>query len=607
MPAPEPLHPSGARARRAHIGVRLAAWCALLLAALAPAAAAEPSGGGSGGAFLDVGPAHACAVQQDRIVRCWGRGASGALGSRAIDDRLAAPGSAASSVNLGAATQIAAGDLSTCAIVVGGAVRCWGQGASGQLGSRERDNRLDGYADPRTGTDEASIVPLGATAQQVSVGSGFACAIVDGGAVRCWGGGLAGRTGGGDTAQRLDGLADGASDEPSTVPLGGAAIAVAASELHACALLTGGAVRCWGSGGSGRLGSGATDDRLDGTVGGATQTDEASTVALGGAAVAIAAGSMHTCALMTTGDVRCWGLGTSGQIGNGNNYEARLDGAGEIPTTVPIKPVGTTAAQAAKTANLKAIAITAGDAHTCAIVESGDVRCWGLGTSGQLGQGATDSRLDGSLTTPADAATRVGGGPDGRGPGLGAAAIAISAAGATTCATLSTQAVRCWGAGDGGRLGSSATDRRLDGVIDSVTGTDDASIVPIGGLPATPSDGIPPATPTPTPVAAPQPGLMSPGSPAPLAATLSLTTRLLRVRILLAPTTAGRCPKRVGISVKLGKRKIAKRTLAAKRKGADCRIAGTVALRRAVKRGAKVSVHVSAAGVTARDFTVARR
>lgn len=604
MPARSAAGASRAGASLLALMLALAAMLALARPAAAEPAGAPGAAGGSPG-FVDLGPAHACALERARTVRCWGRGSSGALGSGALDDRLAAPGTAASTVNLGPATQVVTGDLHSCVLLTSGAVRCWGQGASGQLGSGDRDNRLDGYADPRTGTDDASTVPLGAAATQLSAGGSFTCAVLTTGAVRCWGDGLFGRTGGRGTDSRLDGLADGPTDEATTVPLPGAAAAVSAGDQHACALLTSGSVHCWGYGASGRLGSGFTDDRLDGTVDPASGTDEASTVPLGAAATAISAGGGHTCALLASGDVRCWGLGTSGQLGQGRNYESLLDASGEQPSTVPLKPIGTLANKVAATPNIRATAISAGDFHTCAILEGGDIRCWGQGTSGQLGQGATDGRLDASATNPTDAAARVGGGTDGKGAGLGAPAVAITAGASSTCAALSTGAVRCWGAGDAGRLGSTAIDARLDGLVDPATGTDDASTVPIGALPSGAADGLPASAPAPTPGPAGT-ATATPAAPQ-LAATLRLKGRTLRIDALLAPSKAGSCPKKVGISVKRGKKKLAKATLKVTKKGGNCRARGTVRLRASQKKGASVAVHLSGKGVTARDVSVAAK
>jgi alpha-tubulin suppressor-like RCC1 family protein len=81
---------------------------------------------------------------------------------------------------------------------------------------------------------------------------------------------------------------------------------IAAGYYHTCALLSGGEVRCWGSGGFGQLGDGSATLRLT-PVG---------VSGLGGV-TAIAAGGEHTCAMLSGGEVRCWGYNGRGQLGDG--------------------------------------------------------------------------------------------------------------------------------------------------------------------------------------------------------------------------------------------------------------------------------------------------
>lgn len=595
----------------------------LLVAAGARAdAGSSPAGQSAVGAYLDLGGAHGCALQRDRTVRCWGKGSAGRLGG-GLADRLNAPTAAdASSLAYADAAAVTAGDAHTCVLATAGAVRCWGQGSSGQLGSGTRDNRGDGTADPLSGTDDASTVPLGAPAIAVSAGGEFTCALLNTGAVRCWGDGRFGTLGSGGTDGRLDGLPDGPTDDASIVPLGAPATAISAGTQHACALLVGGTVRCWGSGAEGRLGSGATDDRLDGVATGGT--DDASTVPLTGPATAISAGGAHTCALLASGAVSCWGSAGYGQLGAGRT-DARLDGvvsgagaaATDAASIVPIKPVNTPQNRLATTASISAIAIAAGDQHTCAVVDGGDVRCWGRGTAGQLGQSAVDHRLDQSVTTLADVATRVGGGPNGQvAAGLGSPAIGLTAGYGATCAELATGTVRCWGDGTDGRLGTRATDGRLDGVIDPATNSDDASFVPIAPLPSVNGDLLTEQG------AGPAPGGTTGGTPSPAQPTSTPTQsapvanplsfkftvkgRKATVAALLEPTKAGTCPKSVSAIVTEGKTRLGTAKLKATKKGAHCRASGTVKLKRSAKKGKTLKLALRAKGVRSRSLQPTR-
>src|SRR5262249_32426858 len=134
---------------------------------------------------------------------------------------------------------------------------------------------------------------------------------------------------------------------------------------HACAL-TSSSVMCWGANSAGQLGNGTTDDSSlpVGTMGnGYTQ---------------ISAGSFHTCALTTSGGVKCWGLNIRGQLGNGTTG----------PSSIPVDVTGLTSG---------AIQVRAGDAHTCALMASGGIKCWGWNSNGQLGDNTNIQRL-----TPVD-------------------------------------------------------------------------------------------------------------------------------------------------------------------------------------------------------------
>jgi alpha-tubulin suppressor-like RCC1 family protein len=191
----------------------------------------------------------------------------------------------------------------------------------------------------------------------------------------------------------------GDDESPSTnVFLDKYATAVTAGLNHTCALLTDGAVRCWGQNGNGQLGLGNTTQIGDDEgVPQSTSTSEALT------ATAISAGGFHACALLVCGSVRCWGYNLSGQLGIASNTTI---GDNENPMT--------------NVAATNETAISAGGYHTCALLAaSGSVRCRGLNNDGQLGLGNTT--LIGDNENPTATAN------------LGAAAVSVSASERATC------------------------------------------------------------------------------------------------------------------------------------------------------------------------------
>ena len=137
------------------------------------------------------------------------------------------------------------------------------------------------------------------------------------------------------------------------------------------------------------------------------------------------AGLYHTCALLSTGAVKCWGYNGYGQLGD-NSQTTRL-----TPVDVSGLSSGVTA-------------ISAGTYHTCALLSTGAVKCWGYNGYGQLGDNSQTTRL-----TPVDVS------------GLSSGVTAISASYLHSCAFLSTGAVKCWGYNYYGQLGDNSQTQRL--------------------------------------------------------------------------------------------------------------------------------------------------
>ncbi|WP_428263726.1 RCC1 domain-containing protein [Haliangium sp.] len=300
-----------------------------------------------------------------------------------------------------------------------GVVRCWGYGYDGQLGYGNNANIGDNEIPLFAGS-----VNIDQPVIQLAAGELHTCALLNNGAVQCWGRGSRGRLGYANT----DNIGD---TEPLTpaghVDVGGTVIQLAAGGLHTCALLDNGAIRCWGSGEHGQLGYANTDD-----VGDDETPTAAGDVDLYETTTQLVAGGQHTCALFDRGAVRCWGNGSDARLGYANTD---VVGDNEIPASAGDVDVGEPAVQ-----------LDAGFLHTCALLDNGAVRCWGNGSSGQLGYANTDTIGDNE--TPAST-----GDVD-----VGGTVIQLAAGAYHTCAVLDNGAVRCWGYGYYGQLGYANND-----------------------------------------------------------------------------------------------------------------------------------------------------
>jgi len=159
---------------------------------------------------------------------------------------------------------------------------------------------------------------------------------------------------------------------------------------------------------------------------------------------AVSVGTDHACARFADGRLKCWGANAGGQLGLGDT-ESRGDGDGEMGDALPFVDLGT---------GTKVRAVSAGNAHTCALLEDGRVKCWGSNSSGQLGLGDKENR--------GDAADEMGEKLPAVELGTGRKATGVAAGGTHTCALLDKAEVKCWGENNLGQLGQGHTSDRGD-------------------------------------------------------------------------------------------------------------------------------------------------
>jgi alpha-tubulin suppressor-like RCC1 family protein len=246
--------------------------------------AGEPVVGLGVARSIAVSAHHACAIASDapNDALCWGEGGSGELGREAkrqatANGRVTLSAHAERATKLDHIDAIATGNLVTCALI-DGKVHCWGDDSTASTGRKRGTHR-----------DAPSTIDLGERATKIAVGNESACAILTSGKVMCWGavGGLA-------TEKLPDKCTDadlGCTKKPLEIKAlqGAKSIALASG---GCAVLKG-HVQCW------------------------ERSEPPHAVALERAAVDVAVSSEHACALLDDATVRCWGDGRVGQLGDG--------------------------------------------------------------------------------------------------------------------------------------------------------------------------------------------------------------------------------------------------------------------------------------------------
>lgn len=362
---------------------------------------AAGSDGGPALQVIDVaaGGEHSCAIVVGGDLYCWGYQAVGQLGyltpfgaSSPLPQRV--PG-------ITGAIDVAAGYSHTCVRLTDESVRCFGNGASGQLGDGTTDigiptpRRVLGLSQP---VSELSLGGLMRPADERS-GVGHSCALLNDATVVCWGDNSRGQIGDGTTTNRL---------VPGLVPGLASVRTVASGGRHTCAAMGDGRVFCWGDNSVGQLGTSIPDL--------ATSPQLVPDVS---DAVELSAGAYHTCALHSDGTFTCWGC----DIRSTPLTPSGFCPVHALPYVVDPGPIVGVAAR-----------VTAGAVHGC-IGGTGGVACWGSNAFGMLGDG-----------TFADRATV--------GPVAGLSSVTqLDGHWFHTCAVITGGALRCWGLNSAGELG----------------------------------------------------------------------------------------------------------------------------------------------------------
>lgn len=224
---------------------------------------------------------------------------------------------------------------------------------------------------------------------------------------------------------------------------------IAVERYFGCAIVDDGDIKCWGNNQYGQLGifGNSNSGKTSGSMGEAMEVVD---LGVGLKASRISAGRYYMCTLLTNGQTKCWGYNEYGQLGLGDT-----DSRGNWHDDKGINyQMGDRLLPVDLGTNNTAMQIDTGAMHSCALLNNGNVKCWGYNNYGQLGLGDTSTRGD-SANEMGDYLANID-------LGTGRTAIQISVGGYHTCAILDNQKLKCWGANFSGQLGLGDSDNRGD-------------------------------------------------------------------------------------------------------------------------------------------------
>lgn len=316
---------------------------------------------------------HNCVLLPSGKVRCWGSNIMGQLGTG--DFASVTSMDSAKDLYLGEpALQVATGVGHSCALLLSGGIKCWGNGFSGALGNGGRTTIPDPRYIPTLYIDEKIT--------SISISASISCITTESGKYKCWGSNENAALGYGyknpgeiDFDSRTS-----ISESPSLSFPGKPIKQIASSTNSTCGLTTTGEVKCWGINSVGELGlpSAATIHYPD------SAGMPFLNLNLGGAIpIQISSRHLHTCIALNNGEGLCWGIASFGETGTTNGI--RVYDASLIPklSVLPAKSISK---------------VITGNINSCAIFSEGTMTCWGINSF--LGIGFPSNYISFPLPNP---------------------------------------------------------------------------------------------------------------------------------------------------------------------------------------------------------------
>jgi alpha-tubulin suppressor-like RCC1 family protein len=460
---------------------------------------------------LAAGKFHTCALLNDGSISCWGHNSLGSLGNGSSGHS-----DVPQNINSHEFVSVRSGGFTTCGATNASKLFCWGRNARFQTG---KDVGMNVVSSPEEIVINANIEAL----KSLKMGDSHSCFVNDSNEIWCWGANDDGQLGTGETSLRSLPIESFRISSPNV------AVGLGVGGKHSCVITSSNQIVCWGFNEFGQLGDATESEDLsprdvinhlggdidlgfdhscsvneqsiifcwgnndEGQIGDGTTTarNVPTQVQLpsGATAQQIAAGLSHTCALLHSDDVMCWGNNSGGKLGDGTTSHR----------SVPTKVVGLRTAPAASSVLTSEIShnsvrfmssflttdvtshrtleygidefldgdtetidlgwfgkvqqVSAGQHHSCVVISGGHVKCWGDNSEGALGTGEVLSRTD-----PTDVVA------------LNGRASSVAVGRSHSCAVLVDGGLQCWGDNSAGQLGDSTVLSRMTPVTPNVTG-----------------------------------------------------------------------------------------------------------------------------------------